>query len=148
MNEIALDRLRLDGQRYTTGRKVVLQTLADIAGPVTIPMILQRQPLLAQSSVYRNLAVLESAGLVTKIAMGDEHAHYELGEALTQHHHHHLVCTRCGRVRDVTLSPAVERALDKALVQAASAASFQLHDHRLDLIGLCSQCAAGAPISS
>ena len=140
MNEIALEKLRNDGQRYTTGRRVVLQTLADVAGPVTIPAILQMQPELAQSSVYRNLAVLESAGLVTKIAMGDEHAHYELAEELTQHHHHHLVCTRCGTVGDVTLSPSVERALDKALAQAASASAFQLHDHRLDLIGFCSAC--------
>ena len=140
MNEIALEKLRHDGQRYTTGRRAVLQTLAEVASPVTIPMILHRQPDLAQSSVYRNLAVLESAGLVTKISMGDEHAHYELAEELTQHHHHHLVCTGCGTVGDVTLSPTVERALDKALAQAAAASSFQLHDHRLDLLGLCAAC--------
>jgi Fe2+ or Zn2+ uptake regulation protein len=141
MKDIALLKLRLDGQRLTVGRELILRALAEMDGPVTIPMILQHQPRLAQSSVYRNLAVLEHAGLVSKIAMGDEHAHYELGEELTHHHHHHFVCTSCGRVSDVTLSDLAERALDEALRSAADAVSFTLHHHRLDLVGLCRPCA-------
>jgi Fur family ferric uptake transcriptional regulator len=90
--------------------------------------------------VYRNLSVLERAGLVSKISMGDEHAHYELGEAITNHHHHHLVCTRCARVSDVTLSAEVERSLDAALRAAANVEQFELHHHRLDLLGLCGVC--------
>ena len=43
---------------------------------MTIPMILQRQPSLAQSSVYRNLAVLEvrdgQAVVVERAARGFE----------------------------------------------------------------------------
>jgi Fe2+ or Zn2+ uptake regulation protein len=107
-------------------------------------MILQRQPTLAQSSVYRNLAVLEHAGLVSKISMGDEHAHYELGEEITNHHHHHTVCTSCGAVRDVTLSAAAERSLERALQDAAFGQSFELHRHRLDLLGRCDACVAAS----
>jgi Fe2+ or Zn2+ uptake regulation protein len=142
INDLALLKLRLDGQRLTSGRQLILQTLQEAGGPVTIPMILQRQPKLAQSSVYRNLAVLEHAGLVSKISMGDEHAHYELGEEVTHYHHHHLVCTGCGRVSDVTLPETVERALDKALNNVADAENFQLHRHRLDLVGRCADCVA------
>lgn len=143
IEDIALHRLRQDGQRFTTGRQLILRTLQQAGGPVTIPGILRLQPTLAQSSVYRNLAVLERAGLVGKISMGDEHAHYELGEEITNHHHHHLVCTRCATVADVTLSAAVERSLDKALHEAATGERFELHHHRLDLLGLCAKCAAG-----
>ena len=142
IDDIALHRLRKDGQRLTTGRQLILRTLEEADGPVTIPMILQRQPSLAQSSVYRNLAVLEHAGLVSKISMGDEHAHYELGEQITNHHHHHTVCTSCGAVRDVTLSAAAERSLDKALHESAAGVGFELHHHRLDLLGLCGDCVA------
>lgn len=142
IDDIALHRLRKDGQRLTTGRQLILRTLQEADGPVTIPMILQRQPTLAQSSVYRNLAVLEHAGLVSKISMGDEHAHYELGEEITHHHHHHTVCTSCGKVRDVTLSAAAERSLDKALHEAAAGAGFELQRHRLDLLGRCAECVA------
>ena len=144
INDIALLKLRLDGQRLTTGRQLILKTLQEAGAPVTIPMILQRQPKLAQSSVYRNLSVLEHAGLVSKITMGDEHAHYELGEEITHHHHHHLVCSACGKVSDVTLPDSVERSLDKAMAQVSDAAGFQLHNHRLDLVGRCAECAAAA----
>jgi Fur family transcriptional regulator, ferric uptake regulator len=140
LDDIALHRLRQDGQRLTTGRRLILSTLRDVGAPVTIPDILRHEPSLAQSSVYRNLSVLECAGLVSKISMGDEHAHYELGEAITNHHHHHLVCTRCGRVSDVTLSAEVEHSLDAALRAAASVEQFELHHHRLDLLGLCGAC--------
>lgn len=141
IDDIALRRLRDDGQRYTTGRRLILATLAAAGGPITIPAVLQRQPHLAQSSVYRNLVVLEHAGLVSKIAMGDDHAHYELGEDLTDHHHHHLVCTGCGGVSDITLSEDVERALDEAMQHVARETSFEVQHHRLDLIGRCGACA-------
>jgi len=144
IDDIALHRLRKDGQRLTSGRQLILRTLEEASGPVTIPMILQRQPTLAQSSVYRNLAVLEHAGLVSKISMGDEHAHYELGEEITNHHHHHTVCTSCGAVCDVTLSAAAERSLDKALHEAAAGVGFELAHHRLDLLGRCAECVAAS----
>lgn len=140
LDDLALERLRKDGQRLTAGRQLILRTLRDAAGPMTIPTILRRQPSLAQSSVYRNLAVLEHAGLVSKIAMGDEHAHYELGEDVTGHHHHHLVCRSCGSVTDVDLPATTERALDKGMAEAAQAASFELEAHRLDLLGRCGGC--------
>lgn len=142
IDDIALHRLRKDGQRLTTGRQLILRTLEEASGPVTIPMILQRQPTLAQSSVYRNLAVLEHAGLVSKISMGDEHAHYELGEEITNNHHHHTVCTSCGAVRDVSLTAGAERSLDRALHDAAAGQHFELHHHRLDLLGRCAECVA------
>ncbi len=142
IDDIALHRLRKDGQRLTTGRQLILRTLEQAGGPVTIPMILRREPTLAQSSVYRNLAVLEHAGLVSKISMGDEHAHYELGEEITNNHHHHFVCTTCGKVTDVTLPASAERALDKALREVAQTAMFELQHHRLDLLGRCVDCAA------
>ena len=137
LNDLALLKLRLDGQRLTTGRQLILRTLEEVGAPMTIPMILARQPRLAQSSVYRNLAVLEHAGLVSKIEMGDDHAHYELGEEVTHHHHHHTVCRNCGKVTDVTLPDAVEKALDKALAQVAVETGFVLQHHRLDLVGTC-----------
>lgn len=142
IDDIALERLRDDGQRYTSGRRVLLHALAEAGEPLTIPMILLRRPGLAQSSVYRNLGVLEHAGLVSRIATGDDHAHYELAENLTAHHHHHLVCSDCGRVSDITLPERAERALDGALHQVADAAGFALAYHRLDLVGRCAACAA------
>ena len=59
-------RLRQDGQRYTTQRRALVDLLVAVDQPLTIPQLLERQPGLAQSSAYRNLAVLERAGVVTQ----------------------------------------------------------------------------------
>ena len=62
---------------------------------MTLPDILGADRSLAQSSAYRSLAVLVDAGVVRRLVHGGDHAHYELAEHLTEHHHH-LVCDACG----------------------------------------------------
>ena len=44
-------------------------------------------------------------------------------------------------MRDVTLPPGVERSLDVSLAKVAEASGFTLQHHRLDLVGLCEECA-------
>lgn len=140
VDNVALHRLRREGQRLTAGRQALLETLAEAGRPMTIPMILQVRPSLAQSSVYRNLTVLQGAGLVTRIALGDDHAHFELSEELTGEHHHHTVCTECGAVTPVTLTDAVESKLVKSLTAATETARFRVTGHRLDVLGVCATC--------
>jgi Fur family transcriptional regulator, ferric uptake regulator len=136
---IAVTRLRKDGQRYTENRRQLVRLLATAGTPLTIPEILQRRRDLAQSSVYRNLVVLEEAGLVQKIVTSDEWARYELAEDLTEHHHH-LICSECGIVRDFTVPPGVERSVDGALAKVAKQTGFTLRHHQLDLVGVCPAC--------
>ncbi len=78
----AADRLRGDGQRYTAQRRAIIDLLVEVEQPLTIPQLLERQPGLAQSSAYRNLAVLERAGVVHRIVTSDEFARYELAVEL------------------------------------------------------------------
>jgi Fe2+ or Zn2+ uptake regulation protein len=133
--------LRSGDHRYTTGRRRVVTALHDADGPVTIPEILQLDTELAQSSLYRNLAVLEEVGAVTRIVTHDDHARFELAERLTDHHHHHLICTGCGSVTDFALSPDTETTLERALGRVAKQSSFHPEGHRLDLLGTCADCA-------
>ena len=86
-------RLAGVGQRLTGTRRAIVEALANAEKPLSIPEILSTGGGLAQSSVYRNLAVLERAGAVTRVVTTDEWARFELSEALTGHHHH-LVCSR------------------------------------------------------
>ncbi len=132
-------RLRDVGQRYTDGRRVLVERLASAPQPSTIPELLDAPPRLPQSSAYRNLDVLEQAGVVHRITGGD-FARFELAEDLTEHHHH-LICARCGSVEDFTAPPSVERTLGKALAEIETAHGFTADRHRLDLIGLCADCA-------
>src|SRR5687768_12006265 len=114
LHATAADRLRAGGQRYTASRRALIDALAGAERPSTIPELLGSRPGLAQSSAYRNLAVLEEVGVVRRIVTSDEHARFELAEDLTEHHHH-LVCGRCGQVEDFTVSSRLERSLEAAL---------------------------------
>jgi Fe2+ or Zn2+ uptake regulation protein len=132
-------RLRAVGQRYTPARRALVDALADTERPLTIPDLLAANRSLAMSSTYRNLAVLERAGAVRRIVTTDEHARFELAEDLTEHHHH-LVCERCGRVEDFTVSRRLERSLETALARAVEGTGFRPDHHRLDLVGTCGRC--------
>lgn len=140
LHEDVTKLLREGSHRYTTGRRRVVDALQNAHGPVTIPEILAIDGGLAQSSVYRNLTILEEAGAVTRIVTHDDHARFELAEALTDHHHHHLICTSCGSVDDFELSSRTESTIVRALGQVANLAKFRVDGHRLDLIGTCTSC--------
>jgi Fe2+ or Zn2+ uptake regulation protein len=90
--------------------------------------------------VYRNLAVLEQAGVVRRVITEGEFARFELAEDLTQHHHH-LICSSCGRVEDVTVPRSFESSMDRTLDRLARKTGFATVSHRLDLIGTCRACA-------
>ena len=136
----ATARLRADGQRYTTGRRALVDALAVSTRPVTIPQLLEQGKGLAQSSVYRNLSVLERAAVVHRIVTADDFARYELAEDLTEHHHHHLICAQCGDVTDFTLPGSLEDDLDVAAAKVARRTGFSVDRHQLDLVGTCPTC--------
>lgn len=140
LHDTVVRLLHTQQQRLTPARELIVAVLDSADGPLTITEILAAGDGLAQSSVYRNLVVLEQAGVVHRVVTRDDFARYELAEDLTGHHHH-LVCSNCGRVEDLPATPAVERSVAAAIDEAARAAGFRTQQHRLDLVGLCAQCA-------
>jgi Fe2+ or Zn2+ uptake regulation protein len=139
LHEITAQRLGSEGQRYTRNRQVIVEVLGEADRPLALSEVLAERDGLAQSSVYRNLTVLQEAGVVRKVVATDEFARYELAEDLTGHHHH-LLCTGCGDVQDFVLPARVERTVEKALAAVAEESSFVPVHHRLDLVGLCGRC--------
>lgn len=139
-HEAALVRLREAEQMYTSGRRELVELLAAIARPATIPDLLEARPKLTQSSVYRNMTILEEVGVVQKVVSTDERARYELSEDLMGHHHH-LICVQCGGVDDFVVSEAAEQSIEAVLQRAVAGTGFQASGHRLDLVGTCAACA-------
>src|SRR5213080_3743867 len=133
-------RLRRAGHRYTSRRRAVVEIVAAAGQPLSIPEIMSARRGLPQSSVYRNLAVLEQARVVRRVVTGEDFARFELAEDLSEHHHH-LVCSNCGSVKDVSLPSNLERRMEGALTAVASSAGFTPAAHRLDVIGICGDCA-------
>lgn len=130
-------------QRYTSQRRLIVTVLSASDRPLMIQQMLKRssntKKVLAQSSLYRNLVVLESVGVVQRIFSTDDVARYELNDDILGHHHH-LVCSKCGDIRDVRIPESLESSLDTALAKIAKSSGFQLDQHRLDLIGRCGKC--------
>lgn len=126
-------------QRYTTSRRRLVDALRSGNKPLTITEIVAIDEELPQSTVYRNLTILEDAGIVTRIVTSDDFARYELAETFTEHHHH-LICSTCGSVTDFALDSDTEAGLDRALHRAADKAGFRAEAHRLDILGICTDC--------
>jgi Fe2+ or Zn2+ uptake regulation protein len=132
-------RLARVDQRYTKLRRLLVETLAVAARPLTIPEIVASTPRLPQSSAYRNVTTLMEVGVVCRVPGTDDHGRYELAEELSGHHHH-LVCTHCGRVEDVPATPRLELALDDAARAVTDRQGYQVNEHRFDQLGLCPDC--------
>ena len=132
-------RLRRADQRYTAGRRAIIDLLVSAGHPVSIEDIAERLPGVPRSSAYRHLTDLETAGIVRRVAANDEFTRFELAEDLTEHHHH-LLCVNCGKVIDVTLPAGFEKDVSKTVGELADAERFEAHSHRLDILGICAAC--------
>jgi len=139
LHGVAERRLRRIDQRYTSGRRAIVELLLSTGHPVSIGDIAERLPDLPRSSAYRHLTDLQAAGLIRRVAASDEFTRFELAEDLTEHHHH-LLCVSCGKVTDVTPPDGFEQQVAGAISDIAVAAGFQAHSHRLDVLGLCADC--------
>lgn len=142
LHSLAEQRLRRVDQRYTSGRRAIVGLLAAAGHPVSIGDIAEHLPALPRSSAYRHLVDLQAAGLVRRVAASDEFSRFELAEDLTEHHHH-LLCVNCGKVTDVTLPPGSEQDVASAIGKLADNEGFQVHGHRLDVLGICASCREG-----
>jgi len=133
-----LEFLRSRNLKLTAQRSVVLDTLVDSCKHCTAEELHEKarkaDPHLGLSTVYRNVKLLEEAGLVTAHNYEDASTRYEMCEP-SGCRHDHLICDQCGAIIDVP-DPEIEE-LCQRLAQNHGA---RLHGHRLYLYGLCSAC--------
>ncbi len=131
--EDILATLRAAGQRVSAPAARVLDVLFSADGPVSADHIIDTDPNLERTSVYRNLERLEALGVVSHVHVGHGPGLYALARGADQEY---LTCDRCGRVTMV--DPA---ALDE--VRAALRADFGHHARfsHFPIHGLCASCA-------
>jgi Fe2+ or Zn2+ uptake regulation protein len=134
-------RLAESDQRLTRHREALVAVLSNADRPLTIPEIGERDGALATSSIYRNLTRLEELGIVHRVVTAGDFAHYEVAEDLTEHHHHHLVCSNCGSVEDFEAPAALEDSVRDAARRVGRRTGFRTQHHLVDLVGLCANCA-------
>jgi Fur family ferric uptake transcriptional regulator len=85
------------------------------------------------ATLYRTLDLLVESGLVRAHDFGEGFKRFE--PMLSQTHHEHLICERCGRVIEFQ-----NERLERMLPIIADEHGFQHQRHRLELYGVCREC--------
>ena len=138
-----LARLGEAGLRATRQRRVIVETLLARPSHVTADdltaVINERFPEVHAATVYRTLEVLESLGVVYRLANGHAPTQWHL----TDHSHQHLVCDRCGRVEEVA-NPAFAR----LAASLAKDHGFDVDLRHLAVGGVCASCGTEASPTS
>lgn len=87
----------------------------------------------ALSTVYRTIERLRGKGEVTERTDDAGETSYMYCEP--QRHHHHAICSKCGKVEDVDCT-----AVDRFAQALRKAHGFRLDDHAMEFTGRCKQC--------
>ena len=100
-----------------------------------------RYPGIGIATVYRNLEILARAGLLSKFDFGDGPSRYELAAESKEDHHHHLICTECGRIVDYSDFMEKEVKFVKELeTELSRKYNFKIQNHQIHFRGLCEKC--------
>ena len=133
------------GYRLTIPRQAILDVLTKTSKHLSaedIYMAVHKlHPTVGLTTIYRTLELLTQIGMVFKFDFGDGRSRYELTEGPNTQHHHHLVCTGCGRIIDysdfideeVKVLKLVEKVLSKKH-------NFNIDNHQIHFLGKCSEC--------
>ena len=125
------------GYRITTPRRAIAELIADRSGHFTaadlVADIRTRRLGVGRATVFRALELFEELSVVERLDLpSGEHA-YVPCEPL---HHHHVICSNCGRTEDVD-----DAGLQAVTAEIGRRTGFQIDTHRLELFGLCPGCA-------
>ncbi len=129
-------RLREGGHRITPQRLAILRAMVCQASHPSVEevhRIIQPEfPTTSLATVYKTVALLKAAGEVLELGFGDLGSRYD---ALRPYPHPHVICTRCGSIRD----PANE-GIQNLVERLAQETGYAILTHRFDLFGFCPAC--------
>jgi Fur family ferric uptake transcriptional regulator len=138
-----VDALGQAGYRLTEPRRTVAELVAGREGHFTAADLVEeaqrRHADVGRATVFRTLDAFASLGLVERVDLPDgDHAYV----ACDPVHHHHAICTGCGRSFDVD-----DAGLPGALAEIGRRSGFRVTAHRLEIFGLCRSCQVAQPPS-
>jgi len=125
-----IDKCLEAGVRMTNQRRIIIELIDEADDHPDVETIYRRaiavDKTISLATIYRTVGVLEQAGVVEKLEVGDGKARYELaGE-----HHEHLVDVDTGEIHEFQ-----HEELEALKEQIARDMGFELVGHRLELFG-------------
>ena len=131
-----LTKLKDEGSRVTTLRRVILYTLEKLDTPMSAGDILAQITEMGLSAnkttIYRELEFLLNKEIVETVQLRGREQKYELaGE-----HHHHLICEKCSEIQEMPLAGDLDETENKIFKKF----NFKVQSHSLEFYGLCAKC--------
>ena len=130
------DELRRVDLKATPVRLAVMELLEKSATPIDATSImdyLRKRDIDADpATVFRSMNSFVDKGLVKQIQFAENKQRYELA---SKPEHHHLICTQCHSVEDI--SDCNIEGLEKEI---AKKKHFAVQWHSLEFFGLCKNC--------
>jgi Fur family transcriptional regulator, ferric uptake regulator len=129
------------GYRRTEPRRALAELIANREGHFTASELVHearvRRLGVGRATVFRTLDALEALGAVERLDLpSGDHAYVVCQRA----HHHHIVCSNCGRTSEID-----DGGLRVVVNEIARRTGYRVDDHRLELFGLCPACMASLP---
>ena len=132
-----MSAVRAGGLRLSSARRLVLEALFAAHEPVAAERIASgldgHLPPSDLASVYRNLGVLEEAGLVCELRLGRAPGRYAPAAGAPREY---AACERCGAMTEVD-----PKALDGVRAAVRAALGYEARFGHFPLVGLCPGCA-------
>lgn len=127
--------------RTTPIRKLLIESLAKSPYPLSaidIKLILQQQDTLCnKTTIYREIQSLVRSDLLKEVDFGEGKKRYEI----TNSHHHHLVCQKCKRIKEIDLDlTKFEEQLLILQNKINNFSDFKINQHNLEFFGICKVC--------
>ncbi len=124
-----------NGKSFTGIRSSILDILRSAASPLSPKeirgLISLKKPDLA--SIYRNLSLMESLGIIESVDLGEGFRRYEMNRP--EIHKHHAVCRSCGKIEHIS-----ECGLQELENRIFKKIGFKTEKHRLEFFGVCAVC--------
>ena len=138
-------RFRNAGFRLTLPREAILNVFSKnpqhLSAEEIFLSVHKNYPGIGLATVYRTLDLLTQVGLIFKFDFGDGKSRYELASEAIKGHHHHMVCTQCGRIIDYSDFMEKEVGFIKGLeAELSKKHKFKIHTHQIHFYGLCQRC--------
>jgi Fur family ferric uptake transcriptional regulator len=121
--------------KKTPARLAINEFFSSVNTPVDVGQIVQHlrsQKLETNKvTVYRILDFLFKNRIINRVEFGEGKYRYEL----KKNHHHHLICTNCGKIEEVEGD-----FLKKMEDDIFKSKKFKVESHSLEFFGLCEDC--------
>ena len=131
--------------RWTMPREAILEFLSrsskHMSAKEIYASLYDTHPEMGLTTVYRTLDLLARMGIITKLTLGDGQSRYEFKSSEKKDHHHHLICTICGKIINYSEFLDEElRLVKKTEERLAKKYDFKILDHNIEFFGICVKC--------